>query len=59
MKDTHLEEIEQKIRTMKRIAEELKELGLNFPALAKNTSRILASIKMLELNVSDLVQSDL
>jgi hypothetical protein len=37
----------------------LNRLGDNFPALARNSVRILASIKMLEINISDLVELDL
>jgi len=43
---------------MKSGAEELKRLGDNFPALARNSARILASIKMLEINITDLVELD-
>lgn len=51
--------INDKIQTMKSIAEELNRMGENFPALARNSVRILASIKMLEINVSDLLELDL
>ena len=51
-----LKEIDEKIQVMKQAAEELNQMGENFPALARNTVRILASIKMLEINVSDLVE---
>ena len=50
-----LKQINDKIRLMKTEAEELIRIGEKFPAIAKNTARILASIKMLELNVSDAV----
>ncbi len=50
-----LKKIDAKIQLMKKTAEELNEIGENFPALARNTVRILASIKMLEINVSDLL----
>ena len=50
--------INDKIQTMKSVAEELNRMGDNFPALARNSIRILASIKMLELNVSDVVELD-
>ena len=50
--------INEKIQTMKSVAEELNRMGENFPALARNSIRILASIKMLELNVSDVVELD-
>jgi len=53
-----LNEINAKIQLMKQAAVELNRLGENFPALARNTVRILASIKMLEINISDLVELD-
>jgi hypothetical protein len=53
-----LNKIDAKIQLMKQAAEELNQLGENFPALARNTVRILASVKMLEINVSDLVELD-
>jgi hypothetical protein len=53
-----LNKIDAKIQLMKQVAEELNQLGENFPALARNTVRILASVKMLEINVSDLVELD-
>ena len=53
-----LNEINAKIQVMKQAAADLNRLGENFPALARNTVRILASIKMLEINISDLVELD-
>lgn len=53
-----LNKINAKIQLMKQAAEELNQIGENFPALARNTVRILASVKMLEINVSDLVELD-
>ena len=50
-----LKEINNKIQAMKAVAEELKQMAGDFPALYRNTVRILASIYMLELNVSDIV----
>ena len=51
-----LKTINDKIQLLKKTAEELNQIGEDFPALARNTVRILASVKMLELNVSDLVE---
>jgi hypothetical protein len=51
-----LDKINTKIQLMKKTAEELNQIGENFPALDRNTVRILASIKMLEINISDLVE---
>jgi hypothetical protein len=50
--------INAKIQRIKRTAEELKHLGNNFPALRRNADRILASIKMLEINITDCVDLD-
>ena len=47
--------IDDKIQKIKKTAEELKELGESFPALYRNTARLLASTKMLEINISDAV----
>ena len=51
-----LHEINEKIQLIKKTAEELNHIGENFPAIARNTVRILASVKMLEINISDLVE---
>lgn len=51
-----LHEINDKIQLMKKTAEDLNRIGEDFPAIARNTVRILASVKMLEINVSDLVE---
>ena len=51
-----LNEIDSKIQLMKRTAEELARVGENFPAIARNIVRISAGIKMLEVNISDIVE---
>ena len=53
-----LEGIEEKIKMMKEIAQELKEMGKNIPAMDRNLLRILASIKMLEMNISDVLDPE-
>jgi hypothetical protein len=53
-----LKKLHTKIQLMKKTAEELKRMGENFPAINRNTVRILASVKMLEINVSDVVELD-
>ena len=55
----NLNAINAKIQEIKKAAEELKRLGDNFPALSRNANRILASIKMLEINITDCVDLDL
>ena len=47
-------EISEKIRLLKQTAKDLNRHADDFPALSRNTARILASIKMLELNISDV-----
>ena len=54
----NLKQINSKVQLMKDTAEELKHLGENFPALTRNLVRIEASLKMLEINISDLVELD-
>jgi len=44
-----------KIGLLRQTAEALQKMAQNLPAVEKNTKRIIASIKMLELNISDLV----
>ena len=50
-----LKTVNDKIQSMKSDAEELHRIGRTIPAIEKNTARILASIKMLELNITDAV----
>lgn len=54
--DTIIEEIYSKINQLKRTTQELNRMGEDIPALSCNTARILASVKMLEINFSDLVE---
>ena len=50
-----LNEINAKIQLLKKTTEELNRISEDFPALSRNTARILASVKMLEINVTDWV----
>ena len=58
MSGIDLNEINKKIQLMKQTAQELNQMGKDFPAIARNTVRIMASVKMLEINISDLVELD-
>ena len=49
-----IEEIDKKIRLMKKTALEMSDIGKTIPAVSRNTSRILASLKMLEINITDV-----
>ena len=46
--------LDERIRKMRILAEELKEMGKGIQAVEKNVDRILASITVLELNISDV-----
>lgn len=52
---TELAEMDDKIQTMKKAALELQDMANQFPAVSRNLSRVLSSIKMLEMNVSDIL----
>ncbi len=49
-----IEKIDEKIKLVRKTAEELMALGGDIEAVKKNLVRLLASTKMLELNISDL-----
>jgi hypothetical protein len=51
-----LHKVDAQIQAIKDMTEDLAQMTEGFPAVAKSTARILANIKMLELNVSDLCQ---
>ena len=53
-----LKKADEKIQLIKEAAEGLREMAGQFPALDKNVIRILANIKMLEINLSDLLHVD-
>lgn len=50
-----LQKINSLIMDMKEAAEQLNGISDDFPALNRNIKRILVSIKMLEINVSDIL----
>lgn len=56
MTEIDLHQIDVKIQLIKKTAQELKTLGADNPAIDRNIVRILASVKMLEINFSDLLQ---
>ena len=55
MKKYKIEDMAQKIELLKHTATDLKRISGGIQAVNRNVDRILASIKMLELNISDLV----
>jgi len=54
MDTSKIAEMDELIRRMRQCAEELKEKDNGIQAVERNVDRILANIKMLELNISDV-----
>lgn len=53
----NIDQIVEKISILKRTAEELKQSACDLPCLDRNITRILASVNMLEINISDVMDS--
>ena len=53
--DYDVSDIAKRISLLKKEALELKQKAKSIPAVECNVDRILASIKMLEINISDIV----
>jgi hypothetical protein len=51
-----IRKIDTRIKAIKKAAQELKELSGGTPAVDRNAERILASVKMLEINISDILK---
>jgi hypothetical protein len=49
-----VKEMDEKIRLLRKTAEELMAMGGEIEAVKKNLVRLLASTAMLELNISDV-----
>ena len=47
--------MDTRIKAIRKAVQELKTLSGGIPAVDRNTDRILASVKMLEINISDIV----
>ncbi len=55
MNQREMKKIDTRIRAIKKAAQELKDLYNEIPAVERNAARILASVKMLEINISDIL----
>jgi hypothetical protein len=55
MEREKVKEMAARIRAIKKNAEKLKDLSEGIQAVDRNVDRILASVKMLEINVTDLL----
>ncbi len=56
MNQRDLKKMDTRIKAIKKAAQELKALSEEMPAVNRNADRILASTKMLEINVSDVLE---
>jgi len=54
-REIDMEAMDAKINAIKSAAEELHRMADAFPAIARNSARILSSAKMLEISLSDIV----
>jgi len=45
-----------KIKALRKEAESLKEISGGIPAVVKNADRILANVRMLEIDISDAAE---
>ena len=50
-----IQKMDAQIKSVRRAAHELKRISGGIQAIDRNVDRILASVKMLEINVSDIV----
>lgn len=50
-----LRKLDTRIKAIKKVTQELKQLSGGIQAIDRNAERILASVKMLEINISDLI----
>jgi len=56
MNRREIKKLDTRIKAIKRAAQELIELSDGIPAVNRNAARILASVKMLEINISDTLE---
>jgi hypothetical protein len=50
-----IRKLDTRIKAVKKAAQELKKFSKGIQAIDRNADRILASVKMLEINISDLI----
>lgn len=51
-----IQKLDEQIQLLKQAALALSDMGDEFPAIKRNAARVLSSIKMMEINVSDVVR---
>jgi len=55
MNRREIKKLDTRIKAIKKAAQELKKISGGIQAVDRNADRILASAKMLEINISDLL----
>ena len=55
MEEYKIREMAEKIQVIKKAATELQRISRGIQAVDRNADRILASVRMLEINISDIV----
>lgn len=55
MNRREMKKMDTRIKAIRRAAQELKGISGGMPAVDCNVERILASVKMLEINISDVL----
>ncbi len=51
----NIKEMAEKIQAIKRAATELKDVSEGIQSVDRNVDRILASVRILEINISDVL----
>jgi len=51
-----IKEMTEKIKALRKNAEELKKMSGGIQAVDRNADRILANVKMLEISISDVAE---
>ena len=54
--DYNIKEMVAKIKALRENAESLKEISGSVPSVQKNADRILANIRMLEIEITDAAE---
>ncbi|MGQ9645547.1 MAG: hypothetical protein ACUVWO_03285 [Thermodesulfobacteriota bacterium] len=55
MNRREIKKLDTRVKAIKKAAQELKKISGGIQAVDRNVERILASVKMLEINISDLL----
>ncbi len=51
-----IKKLDTRIKSIRKAAQELKKLSGGIQAVDRNADRLLASVRMLEINISDLLE---